>query len=96
MITLDDYESLIGAESVDRIYKKAEPLKDLHVANVNSTYYGGGDAELQGGDRYLLFADSSVRFGRWQGNLGDQSKGLALSCRTEKWRDPCRQETKSG
>ncbi len=45
-ITLDDYEPLIGAETVDRIYKKAAPLKDLHIANVNSTYYGGGVAEL--------------------------------------------------
>ncbi|NIR46898.1 glycosyltransferase [candidate division KSB1 bacterium] len=26
--------------------RKAEPLRDLHVAHVNSTYYGGGVAEL--------------------------------------------------
>jgi trehalose synthase len=43
---LEDYEPLIGAESVSRILKKAEPLNGLHIANVNSTYYGGGVAEL--------------------------------------------------
>lgn len=48
IVSLDDYEPLIGAETVDRIFKKAEPLQDLHVANVNSTYYGGGVAELLG------------------------------------------------
>jgi trehalose synthase len=44
--TIEDYEPLVGAATVDRIRKKAEPLKDLHVANINSTYYGGGVAEL--------------------------------------------------
>jgi trehalose synthase len=48
IMTLEDYETLIGAEAVDRISKKAESLKDLHVANINSTYYGGGVAELLG------------------------------------------------
>jgi trehalose synthase len=43
---IDDYEPLVGAETIDRIRKKAEPLADLHVAHVNSTYYGGGVAEL--------------------------------------------------
>jgi trehalose synthase len=46
MVTIDDYEQYVGAETVDRIRKKAEPFHDLHVANVNSTYYGGGVAEL--------------------------------------------------
>jgi len=43
---LEDYEPLIGMECVDRIRKKAERLRHLHVAHVNSTYYGGGVAEL--------------------------------------------------
>ncbi len=46
LITVEDYESYIGSETVERIYHKAEHLKGLHVANVNSTYYGGGVAEL--------------------------------------------------
>lgn len=41
-----DYEALIGAEAVDRISRKAARLQDLHVVNVNSTYYGGGVAEI--------------------------------------------------
>jgi len=43
---IEDYEPLVGAESVTRIKAKAKALKDLHVVNVNSTYYGGGVAEL--------------------------------------------------
>lgn len=43
---IEEYEKYIGAEGIDRIMKKAEKVNDLHVANVNSTYYGGGVAEL--------------------------------------------------
>lgn len=41
-----DYEQYIGAETVERIYQKARKLRDLHVVNVNSTFYGGGVATL--------------------------------------------------
>ncbi len=43
---LDDYEKFIGSETLDRIWKKAEQHQDLHVANINATYYGGGVAGL--------------------------------------------------
>jgi len=43
---IEDYEPLVGAETIERIMKKAKTLRHLHVANVNSTYYGGGVAEL--------------------------------------------------
>ena len=43
---LEDYEPLIGAQAVERLHRKARPLQHLHVANVNSTYYGGGVAEI--------------------------------------------------
>lgn len=46
LTSVGDYEPLIGAESVDRISSKARDLRDLHVVNVNSTYYGGGVAEI--------------------------------------------------
>lgn len=46
MCNVEEYEKYIGSEAVERIMKKAEPLRGLHVANVNSTYYGGGVAEL--------------------------------------------------
>ncbi len=46
LVELEDYEPLVGEEAVARIRKKAAPLQGLHVAHVNSTYYGGGVAEL--------------------------------------------------
>jgi trehalose synthase len=43
---VEDYEPLTGQEVVDRLRHKAESLRHLHVANINSTYYGGGVAEM--------------------------------------------------
>src|SRR2546430_15295410 len=43
---IEDYEPLIGAERVERIREKACKFKRLRVANFNSTYYGGGVAEM--------------------------------------------------
>ena len=45
-IRIEDYQQFVGAEAIERIRKKAEPLQGLHVVNVNSTYYGGGVAVL--------------------------------------------------
>jgi len=46
LTSVEDYAPLIGSEAVERVLKKVEILRDLHVVNVNSTYYGGGVAEL--------------------------------------------------
>ncbi|MCF6158255.1 MAG: glycosyltransferase [wastewater metagenome] len=46
LVKIDEYENLIGSEAVERIIKKADALKDLHVVHINSTYYGGGVAEI--------------------------------------------------
>jgi trehalose synthase len=43
---IEDYEPLVGAEVVERICDKAAKLKGLRVTNFNSTYYGGGVAEI--------------------------------------------------
>ena len=43
---VEDYEPFVGAPAIERIQQKAKSLKGFHVANVNSTYYGGGVAEL--------------------------------------------------
>ena len=43
---LEDYAPLVGDATIERLARKAERLRDLHVVNVNSTYYGGGVAEL--------------------------------------------------
>jgi trehalose synthase len=42
---IQDYEPLVGMETVQRIRQKAAKLKGLRVANFNSTYYSGGVAE---------------------------------------------------
>ncbi|NIR52789.1 glycosyltransferase [candidate division KSB1 bacterium] len=46
LIKVEDYEQHIGAETVERILNKAKSLQDLQVINFNSTYYGGGVAEM--------------------------------------------------
>lgn len=46
LVGIEDYEPYVGAETVERILNKARPVRDLHVVHVNSTYYGGGVAEL--------------------------------------------------
>jgi trehalose synthase len=53
-IQIEDYEPLVGAEVVARIIRKATPLHDLHVVNVNSTYYGGGVAQLLSSSTLLM------------------------------------------
>jgi len=46
LIQIEDYARFIGEEPVARIREKARRFAGLHVVNVNSTYYGGGVAEL--------------------------------------------------
>lgn len=46
LISVEDYEPHIGAETVERILAKARRIGDLHIVHVNSTYYGGGVSEL--------------------------------------------------
>jgi trehalose synthase len=45
-INVEDYEQYVGTEIIERVHGKAEKLKDMHIAHVNSTYYGGGVAEM--------------------------------------------------
>jgi trehalose synthase len=46
LVKLDDYVPLVGEQTIARIESKAKQLQGLHVVHVNSTYYGGGVAEL--------------------------------------------------
>jgi trehalose synthase len=46
LVQLDNYKQFVGARAIDRIRKKAQSLRHLHVVHLNSTYYGGGVAEL--------------------------------------------------
>lgn len=59
---VENYEPLVGAETIDRILRKAAALNDLHVLNVNSTYYGGGVAEILS-SLTLLMNSSGIRTG---------------------------------
>lgn len=59
---IEDYEPFVGAEAIDRIRTKAERLRGLHVAHVNSTYYGGGVAELLS-SLTLLMSSAGIRTG---------------------------------
>jgi trehalose synthase len=62
LISVEDFETLIGAEAVERVLRKAERLRDLHLVNINSTYYGGGVAELLSSLTLLLNA-TGIRTG---------------------------------
>lgn len=62
MTCLMDYEDLIGAQAVERISRKAEKVSDLHVVHVNSTYYGGGVAEMLS-SLTILMNSAGVRTG---------------------------------
>lgn len=65
---VEDYEQFVGAETVDRILNKARKIGDMHVAHVNSTFYGGGVAELLG-SLVLLINAAGVRSG-WRAIQG--------------------------
>ena len=44
--SLNDYKSIIGEELVTKIYEEATPLASKHIEHINSTFYGGGVAEI--------------------------------------------------
>jgi trehalose synthase len=62
IITLEDYEKYIGGKAIERISNKAKSLQNLHIANINSTYYGGGVAALLS-SLSLLFNSIGIKTG---------------------------------
>ena len=44
--SIEQYESLIGAATTERILRKAERVRSMKIAHVSSTFYGGGVTEL--------------------------------------------------
>jgi len=46
IVQIEDYESLVGRDIVERVKQKARPLQGMQTAHVNSTYYGGGVAAI--------------------------------------------------
>ena len=46
MRNLGDYREIVGDEVISSIYRKARGLYGKHFLQINSTYYGGGVAEI--------------------------------------------------
>jgi trehalose synthase len=46
MRSLEEYRDVVGEEVISSIYRKARTLYGLKVININSTFYGGGVAEI--------------------------------------------------
>ena len=44
--SLEQYEPLIGAATIERIAAKADRVRSMRVAHISSTFYGGGVTEL--------------------------------------------------
>lgn len=61
-IQIEDYRPFIGDEAIERIKRKASTLQGFHIANVNSTYYGGGVASLLS-SMTLLMNSMGIRTG---------------------------------
>lgn len=43
---LVDYRDTVGEPKITELYKKASDLSNKHILHINSTYYGGGVAEI--------------------------------------------------
>ena len=43
---IEDYEQFVGKEEISQIKSLAAKLEGKHIAHVNSTYAGGGVAEI--------------------------------------------------
>jgi trehalose synthase len=46
MINFSDYAKIVGKHEIEEIHAKADRLKDKHILCINSTYQGGGVAEI--------------------------------------------------
>jgi len=46
MNTLNNYRKIVGDKKINEIINEAKPLKGKYVTHINSTFYGGGVAEI--------------------------------------------------
>jgi trehalose synthase len=44
--SLEQYEPFIGAAAIERIQKKVNALRAVHIVQISSTFYGGGVTEI--------------------------------------------------
>ncbi|MFW5888385.1 MAG: glycosyltransferase [Patescibacteria group bacterium] len=49
MELLNQYRALVGDKKIDEIINESEPLRNKQITHINSTYYGGGVAEVLDG-----------------------------------------------
>jgi trehalose synthase len=61
MISLKNYERIVGKEVIDDIYKKAKKITGRRILCINSTYLGGGVAELLN-SLVFLFNEVGLKF----------------------------------
>ena len=54
LTTLKDHAQIVGEQTIERILRKAQALSDFHITHINSTYYGGGVAQLLGSLTLLM------------------------------------------
>jgi trehalose synthase len=54
LVSVEDYEPFIGSEVVERILRKTKAFQGFRIVNFNSTFYGGGVAELLSGMTLLM------------------------------------------
>lgn len=45
-ISIDNYRKIVGDEVIAQIFSKARKLSNKHIVHINSTYQGGGVAEM--------------------------------------------------
>jgi len=69
-LSLKDYSSIVGEKLVDEIYEETAPLEGKHVEHINSTFYGGGVAEILS-SLTLLMNDVGIKTG-WRLLKGHQ------------------------
>ncbi|MBU4348232.1 glycosyltransferase [Patescibacteria group bacterium] len=61
-ISLKDYAKVVGEEKINEIYQAAKPLEGKSIIHMNSTYNGGGVAEMLN-TLILLFNDIGISCG---------------------------------
>lgn len=62
LLSLKNYAGIVGEKLIQNIYEEATPLDKKHVEHVNSTYYGGGVAEILS-SLTLLMNDVGIKTG---------------------------------
>ncbi len=96
MFSLDDYRRVVGDEKINEIIKEAKPLKGKYIVHINSTFYGGGVAEIieslvilmndlgiKAGWRHLKGSDSFFEITKLFHN-GAQGENIKLNSRLKK------------